>query len=319
MGHMFGFTLSRSENTAVQDLLKECASNYSSVDDERFLSDLGTIAASLPERLRRHIIDFRETRDHEICVISGYEMTEPVPPTPRHWSDVRNANSLYDYYLIVVSSVLGDVVGYSDLQDGRLAQDIFPIREDAGKQLGTGAVHLALHTEDTALEYRADYIGFSCNRNDDAIPTEMSIPDLRSLPDGTADVLRRSVFKIMNYRPCLTDEQRKSAYVVTPLIYDHEGGIGMRYDPLYMDRTDNSAEEIDAAARLQALVEGNVFPLCMSPGQIAFIDNHRCAHGRSAFRPRYDGTDRWLKRVQVSNRLDRFTHLRLPGRWNILP
>lgn len=319
MGHISSFTLDSREVAAVNDLLHETASRFSSVDDEAFLSDLHSLGKALPERLRSHIEDFRRERKHEICIISGYELTEPPGPTPQHWADVRNANHPYDYFFIIASSVLGDVIGFSDLQEGKLAQEIFPIRTDSEKQLGTGAVHLALHTEDTALEYRANYIGFSCNRNIDKIPTDIAIPDINALSEDTIGILRRNVFKIMNDRPTLTEEQRKEAYAITPILYDDEGGVGMRYDPLYMDMTQNNPVEIDALEKLKALVEASAFSICMQPGQVCFIDNNRCAHGRRTFKPRYDGTDRWLKRVQVSNHLKKFSHLCLPGRWNILP
>ncbi|MBJ7505663.1 MAG: TauD/TfdA family dioxygenase, partial [Ilumatobacteraceae bacterium] len=37
---------------------------------------------------------------------------------------------------------------------------------------------------------------------------------------------------------------------------------------------------------------------------ILVIDNHRAVHGRTSFTPRYDGTDRWLKRALVVQSLD---------------
>ncbi|HYG65572.1 MAG TPA: arginine beta-hydroxylase, Fe(II)/alpha-ketoglutarate-dependent, partial [Thermoanaerobaculia bacterium] len=37
----------------------------------------------------------------------------------------------------------------------------------------------------------------------------------------------------------------------------------------------------------------------LEPGEICFIDNFKAVHGRRAFRARYDGEDRWLKRVNI--------------------
>jgi hypothetical protein len=42
----------------------------------------------------------------------------------------------------------------------------------------------------------------------------------------------------------------------------------------------------------------------LRPGQLLLIDNDVAVHGRAPFTARYDGTDRWLKRVNI----------RLPGR-----
>jgi alpha-ketoglutarate-dependent taurine dioxygenase len=41
----------------------------------------------------------------------------------------------------------------------------------------------------------------------------------------------------------------------------------------------------------------------LSDGDVLVIDNDRAVHGRSPFVPRYDGTDRWLKRALVVREL----------------
>ena len=39
--------------------------------------------------------------------------------------------------------------------------------------------------------------------------------------------------------------------------------------------------------------------LRLAPGDMAILDNRVTAHGRTAFRPRYDGADRWVQRTFV--------------------
>ena len=41
----------------------------------------------------------------------------------------------------------------------------------------------------------------------------------------------------------------------------------------------------------------------LQPGDVAFIDSYRAAHGRKSFRARYDGTDRWLKQLNITRNL----------------
>jgi L-asparagine oxygenase len=41
----------------------------------------------------------------------------------------------------------------------------------------------------------------------------------------------------------------------------------------------------------------------LQSGDILVIDNRRAVHGRTPFNPRYDGTDRWLKRALVVTEL----------------
>jgi len=41
----------------------------------------------------------------------------------------------------------------------------------------------------------------------------------------------------------------------------------------------------------------------LEPGDLLIINNRKVMHGRSEFIPRYDGQDRWLQRVYVTNDL----------------
>jgi alpha-ketoglutarate-dependent taurine dioxygenase len=50
-------------------------------------------------------------------------------------------------------------------------------------------------------------------------------------------------------------------------------------------------------------IEANMQDIQLRPGDIAFIDNYRAVHGRKSFRARYDGTDRWLKRLNITRNL----------------
>ncbi|MCC8378230.1 MULTISPECIES: TauD/TfdA family dioxygenase [Xenorhabdus] len=316
---IYSIELSNSEVDEIQALIANLQERYHSTDDQAFVRSLPEWVESLPTRLRIEVKKFRH-QGYPLAVIKGYpDMSGSMGATPNHWKDVSNTNGHYDYYCCLMSSLCGDVVGFSDLQDGKLVQEIFPIQQDAGKQLGTGSVDLLLHTEDTSLDYRADYLGFMCIRNIYRIPTSVSVPDFSKLSEKTVTILKKNKFRIFNDRPCLSKEERDENYTVCPVLTGSGEHIHMRYDPLYMDKAALDTEELEAVAELEALAESAVFDLVLSPGEIAFIDNYRCAHGRKAYQPRYDGTDRWLKRTQILTRLRDFKHLSLPGRINVLP
>ncbi|CAM3237670.1 TauD/TfdA family dioxygenase [Xenorhabdus nematophila] len=316
---IYSIELSESEVNEIQSIIGELQTRYHSTDDDGFVSTLPEWVEFLPTRLRIELKKFRY-QSYPLVVIKGYpDMSEAMGATPNHWKDVCNTNSHYDYYCCLMSSLCGDVVGFSDLQEGKLVQEIFPIKKDASKQLGTGAVNLFLHTEDTSLDYRADYLGFMCIRNNYRIPTSVSVPDFSKLSEKTIAILKQNKFRIFNDRPCLSKEERDENYTVCPILTGSGDHIHMRYDPLYLDKNALSSEEREAMDELEALTEATVFDLVLSPGEIAFIDNYRCAHGRKAYQPRYDGTDRWLKRTQILTRLRDFKHLMLPDRINVLP
>lgn len=218
-------------------------------------------------------------------------------PTPKHWRDDCHSN--YDDLFLQLSRHVGDVFGYSDLQNGKLVQEIFPIFQDRNKQLGSGSVHLELHTEDPALPYRADVLGFLCVRNDDKVPNLLSCPDFSAADATLKHRLIESRYTILSDRPS-TIEYKPTALETAVLQESPTEGYSFIYDPVYVDYSKMSHyEELDFKDFIK-LVESATFDLSMKEAQVLFINNYKCAHGRPQFTPKYDGTDRWLKRVQIS-------------------
>jgi L-asparagine oxygenase len=51
-------------------------------------------------------------------------------------------------------------------------------------------------------------------------------------------------------------------------------------------------------------IERNKKTVFLETGDLIVIDNAVTVHGRTAFDAKYDGTDRWLKRVVVRKEID---------------
>ncbi len=60
-----------------------------------------------------------------------------------------------------------------------------------------------------------------------------------------------------------------------------------------------------AFAALVPALDARLVDIVLEPGDICFIDNRRAVHGRRAFKARYDGGDRWFKRMNVTRDLRR--------------
>jgi alpha-ketoglutarate-dependent taurine dioxygenase len=78
----------------------------------------------------------------------------------------------------------------------------------------------------------------------------------------------------------------------------------LRADPSFWgvcDAADTDAR--DALRRFSAEIERRLRDLMLRPWDFCFLDNYKVVHGRKQFPARYDGTDRWLKRVCVARDL----------------
>ncbi|WP_280252487.1 TauD/TfdA family dioxygenase [Nocardia abscessus] len=73
----------------------------------------------------------------------------------------------------------------------------------------------------------------------------------------------------------------------------------MRYDPAYTPLEQAGPEFRAAYEQLTAELERVCVTAVLSPGELLLVDNDVAVHGRVPFTARYDGTDRWLKRVNI--------------------
>jgi alpha-ketoglutarate-dependent taurine dioxygenase len=85
-----------------------------------------------------------------------------------------------------------------------------------------------------------------------------------------------------------------------------------------METLPEDEEAAAALARLSAQLEAGLVDVPLEPGDVLVIDNQRCVHGRRPFRPRLDGTDRWLRKVTVTRDLRKSAERRERPRSRVL-
>src|SRR5918992_1319928 len=150
-----------------------------------------------------------------------------------------------------------------------------------------------------ALYRRGDNnIGLMCLRNPDAVPTTFaSIDEVRLDPDQVEVLFEpRFVFRPDPSHP--TDSEREKA----PVLFGDPRSPYVRFDPYSMDRPETE-EARSAMDYLIRAVDENLTGVALLPGECLFIDNYKAVHGRSSFKARFDGTDRWLKRINIARDL----------------
>ncbi|MGW0060647.1 TauD/TfdA family dioxygenase [Streptosporangium sandarakinum] len=262
--------------------------------------DSGVLPPEL-SRWLKEMIDIPDP-DHGFLVIRGLfdEFADPGP-TPLHWSQNNERRTAeHDIGLITVAATLGSVFGWTNQQDGRIVHDILPSPGHENMQVGaSSAVPLAWHTEDGFHPERADLLILLCLRNPDGVGTRLA--NIRHADIGDADlVLLEEPLLVIEPDDSYGDATDRSAPPVgMATVWARNDGPCVRYDPSYTRMLTDDGCFLEAYGKLGAAFEECGRTVSLDPGDLLIVDNDTVVHGRVAFRPRYDGTDRWLKRVLV--------------------
>jgi Taurine catabolism dioxygenase TauD, TfdA family len=299
---MHKIALREEELGEIQLLVREVASRHGSVEETDFLNNVSTYAQEMPRRLRVFLNAFRLREPSGVCLISGFPMDDAkVGKTPPHWR--KKPDGPYtmeiEVFLNLCGALLGDAIGWSHQRDGLICQDLVPIEGHANKMIGSGSeLELVWHTEDASYSYRGDYIGLMCLRNPDAVPTTFALIDEVPLDLDRVRILfePRFVFRPDPSHP--TDSEGEKA----PVLFGDPRFPYVRFDPYCMDRPDTE-EARSAMDYLTRAIGDQLTGVALLPGECLFIDNYKAVHGRSSFKARFDGTDRWLKRINVARDL----------------
>jgi Fe(II)/alpha-ketoglutarate-dependent arginine beta-hydroxylase len=287
------------------------------LDTEDALHRIAVLAHDLPERLRERLDAFRLEQTSGVLCLSGYDVDQDrLGPTPAHWRERPEFSPAHreEVLLTMFGSLLGHPFGWATQQDGRLVHDVIPIKGHEQEQLGSSSeALLTWHTEDAFHPLRGDYLSFACLRNPYQAATTVGYADDLDLPEGAREVLWQERFGIRpdeshlaknNSTPGMEafdgiDEMQRNPDQVAVLFGDPARPY-IRADPYFMtvDEGDRQAEW--ALDSLVKAMDRAMFDLILADGDFCFLDNFRVVHGRKPFKARHDGTDRWLKRINLT-------------------
>ncbi len=222
--------------------------------------------------------------------------------TPPSWSKASPQDSAeWNAMLLLIASAMGTAFGWEGQQDGRLVHDIVPSKGHEQEQTGASStVTLSAHTEDAFHPGRANLLLLACLRNDDAVPTVLSSVRHTELSAADRALLQRPTLPILpDDSYSATDGAADTGPPEVATLWNGDEGLGIRYDPAYtpIERADPAYRA--AYERLTAELDRVAVEVTLAAGEVLVIDNDVAVHGRQPFRARYDGTDRWLKRVSV--------------------
>ncbi|MET8022190.1 guanitoxin biosynthesis L-enduracididine beta-hydroxylase GntD [Streptomyces decoyicus] len=326
---MYRLDINGPEIDQINEVIREVRKEFDSVEDPALQRRAVEYAQEFPRSVRASLNTFRLSEPHSVCVVAGYPLDDrELGSTPAHWKDRDESRTVgFDVYFYLLGCLLGEPIAWATQQDGRIMHDVLPIKDHEYEQIGSGSKELVTwHTEDAFHPLRSDYVGLMCLRNPDGVETTYASTHDLDLHDPALALLWEKRFPIRpdhSHTPGFQGAQirrtpeeeellRRSYEAISKLSEDPEplavlfgdpNAPYLRLDPFFMEKVRDDAEAQRALDVLAGQIDRTITGYALRPGEALFLDNYTAVHGRKPFSARFDGTDRWLKRLCVARDL----------------
>ncbi len=266
---------------------------------EPFVRFAGHAARLLPDVVHDALVDFGdEPHRSGALLLRGLPVGE-LPPTPLTPTTTSAKDTVSELTLLTVARRLGQPVGYEPEHGGDLVQNIVPTRAAVDRQVSTSSrVHLMFHTEAAFHPHRPRYLLLLCLRGDPAAETTLSsiFEVVPQLPPGVVDTLFQPRFRTAVDESYLHGRDNLLSSPMAVLSGDR-CRPSMVFDADLMVGIDGEAD--DALRILGDATKEFHTSIALQAGELLIVDNNVAVHGRTPFKPRFDGTDRWVQRTFV--------------------
>jgi L-asparagine oxygenase len=236
--------------------------------------------------------------------------TFEVPATPKAATLSVGTTLPAAGVLGIVTAVLGDQYGFKPELAGHIVQDILPVPGfEHTQQSISSEAPLSNHMEMAFTEDRADYVALFCLRSDhDRVAGTTLSPIEAMLPrmsERAIEILGRPLFKTTVDGSFLLGMERTEPIYIGPIRILSGSITRPRIRADFAETTGLDSVAQAALDELCRAATETAIEIRLEPGDLLFIDNHHAFHGRTPFRARWDGADRWLLRTFVARDLSR--------------
>jgi len=234
-----------------------------------------------------------------------------LPPTPLEgqWTD-SVASTHGEFLMVTFSLACGLPISYLDQRGGRLVHDVYPTRANAYEVSSqSSSASLGFHTEMFFHPEPPDFLMLHCLRPD---ATGRATTSIASREDIQARLTEAQIAVLSEPRFALDLARLHGAYrfdgrligesdprPVIPVIDEDVAGVQFRFEPGLTTAIDDEAHGALTAAEQAAedvRAEGR-----LGKGGLLLLDNRRAVHSRSPFEAKFDGHDRWLRRMMIGS------------------
>jgi L-asparagine oxygenase len=291
-------------------------------DAEPFLASVFSSVALLPTDLIRSLLQFRaDPTAPGMLLIEGMPVDADLPPTPVA-AGLSGPKQTYvsEASILMVALLLGEPIGYADEKNGVLVQNVYPVEaEKHAPSNESSDTDLGFHTE------------LSFSRMQPDRPLHVTSPDfllllgLRTAPleDAVTTLTDAGDFSALLSDEALTTLSRPLFQLRAPYSFTQPNGVDRTWStpvPLFHGSGTTRAVAFDLACGVRGIVPEAQQALeelrrvvsrpevqrhvRLRAGDLLVINNRKCAHARSRFHARFDGSDRWVQRVYVRRSLE---------------
>ncbi|WP_194825003.1 TauD/TfdA family dioxygenase [Nocardia sp. XZ_19_231] len=275
-----------------------CTGERDRVDDPAWVARARYSWDAMPLRLRRGVRQFRRySGPLGSLVIHGLPVDETMlPDTPSTADSVQRTAVVSAAVLTMIACGLGDPAAYLAEKSGALVQDVVPVPGKESFSGNAGSALLTFHNENAFHLHEPDYVLLLCLRGDHERIAGLRTACLRRALPLLSAAARDTLFTpefITAPPPSFPSDNavRSPQPLLSGAVEDPDIRMATIATTALTPRAEAALAEFgracDSVARTTVL----------TPGDMAIIDNRVTVHGRTAFRPRYDGADRWVQRT----------------------
>jgi L-asparagine oxygenase len=268
------------------------------IEDARFVSAVGHNGRNLPINVHNALTDFADDAGVAGGLLIRNVPIGIVPLTPDSPTAHVDKDMVSEFNLLTVARLIGQPVGYLPEHGGSIVQNILPVKAASERQVSTSSkVTLMFHTEAAFHPYRPRYLVLLCLRGDRDHQARTTLASIREVGPLLDDRTRTTLFE-PRFRTAVDESYvgTRSTRLgpETPVLSGRWDSPSMVFDVDLMQGTD--AEATAALTTLAEAIAAHHTGVVLEAGDLLVVDNDVAVHGRTAFVPRFDGTDRWLQR-----------------------
>lgn len=265
-----------------------------------YLNSATLLTTYIPDRLRTFIQYFKnEKLKNDIFIIKNLPVDENII-TPENNKSYIGENTKLSRCQAIINQCIGEMIAYESESDGHLFQDMVPNKQLKDTQTSLGSdTELELHTEQAFSTLKPDYLSLACLKKDNNAKTYYL--HLNHILDNITNEEKMELEKklwnigvdlsfVMN--GCSSKERGPVSIIQNNnLIFDQD---------LMKGTTDNAN---DLIKKIINIYYGYREHYIIEKGDLLILNNNKLVHGRSNFKAKFDGTDRFIIRSFIIHSL----------------